>query len=213
VTRAINPSPTPMQPPTVGQNRERVSRAEPQTKPGSSSSSSSSEAKSALGTSTAVPTQPNAPREDAGRQGQGSGQGGAGGGHAGDAQLAKALNGQAGGTAIAKAVVQLTSMANGETLVGLGKDSVLLNIGPAGRHTFATGSLIPRKYLRHYHKLTMGRRTDPWEEDDREDTGPSMTAEEYELLVNEMAQARMNGRRSVLQAAQRLPHRQKAKTG
>ncbi|MFO0722678.1 MAG: hypothetical protein U1E65_02765 [Myxococcota bacterium] len=196
--------------------RERVSR-EQGGKQGSSSSSSSSsanaESKSSLGTSVGVPVQPNAPREDAGRQGGGQ-QGGQGG--AGQGAQGQAVNGphDAAASAMAQAVSDLTAGAAEASLLGLGADHVLLNLGKQGRHTFATGSLIPRRYLRQYNKLTLGRHTDPWEEDESTDGGSApMSAEEYEAIVREMARARINAGRSVLEASSRLPSRQKAKAG
>lgn len=193
--------------------RDRASRSEPSTKQGSSPSSSSSastENKSALGTSVGVPVQPNTPRQDAGQRG-----GGQGTGQGSDGPIAQAVRG-AQETSIARVVSEGGSVEHAAALLGMGPDHVLLNVGKHGRHTFATGSLVPRKYLRHYNKLTLGRRTDPWEQDEDETSSSGaapLSAEEYEAIVREMARARINAGRSVLEASARLPHRQKAKAG
>ncbi len=170
------------------------------------SSSSSTEAKSSLETSAHVAIQPNRPREDAGQHGGRQGGGGQGGAATQDAHNVPTLN--RGDASMAKAAVQL-SLPTASSLLSGGRDSVLLNVGGGGFHTFATGSLIPRKFARHYQKHTLGRYRDPWEEADPEELerGRAPTPEEYEAIVAEMTAVRVNERRSALLAMSRLPKR------
>lgn len=151
------------------------------------------------GTGVHQPTLPNQRREDAGQQGRGQQGGGSQQSeHGGDPrELAQALR-NGGATGIARAVGRLTVRDNGLPLTGAGTDHVLLNVGLAGRHTFALGSLLPRRYLRLFYKQNQGKplRVAHWLDEDQEggegEPRAAITAEEYEQIVREMTLARLN---------------------
>ncbi|MFO0725663.1 MAG: hypothetical protein U1E65_17900 [Myxococcota bacterium] len=188
--------------------RDRQGGRESQKENGGKSGSSASESKSSLSTGPQVSVPPNTTRDDAGQQqqrGNGQGQGAGAGGHA-DTALQKTLG--KGEAAMAQAAASLSMPTASTALLGKSRDSVLLNLGP-GMTTFANGSLIPRKYARHYQKHTLGRYRDIWDEAESEDERErrQMTPEEYEAIVDEMTAARMNEGRAALLAMSRLPRR------
>ncbi|MCC7383996.1 MAG: hypothetical protein IT384_19295 [Deltaproteobacteria bacterium] len=148
------------------------------------------------GTGVHQPVLPNRRREDAGEQGgQRGGQGSQGGERGDPHDLARSLR-NGGPTAVVRAVGRLSTGPEGPSP---GKDHVFANLGANGVHTFALGSLLPRKYLRLFYKQNMGKnlRVARWLDGDESEAGEdtqraAITAEEYEQIVREMTLARLN---------------------